>query len=209
MTSIFSKAKLYGILDTAYTAPEAWPVLLPKLIRGGVQIVQVRAKDLKPDEIVAHTLKIKPLLKEACVPLIMNDFPELVPLVGADGCHVGQDDMTVAEARKLTGRATIVGKSTHSLEQAIAAEAEGADYIGVGPIFSTPTKPTYTAVGLELIKGVSERVKIPQFCIGGIKLENLPQVVSSGAKGVVIVSGLLTADDPEPYARSVRNLLDS
>jgi thiamine-phosphate pyrophosphorylase len=105
------------------------------------------------------------------------------------------------------GRPIIVGKSTHSVEQAVAAEREGADYIGFGPIFSTPTKPDYPPVGLSQIREVHERVSIPVFCIGGIKLENLGQVIAAGAERVVIVSGLLHADDVAGYARDARCLL--
>ncbi|MFL6527658.1 MAG: thiamine phosphate synthase, partial [Chthoniobacterales bacterium] len=144
---------------------------------------------------------------ERDVPLIVNDHPEVAHDIGADGVHVGQDDMSVAEARAEIGADAVVGKSTHSIAQAIAAASEGADYIGFGPLFSTPTKPDYQPIGLTDIAEVHRRVTIPIFCIGGIKLENLEQVIAFGARRVVIVSGLLTAADIADYARRAKQLL--
>jgi thiamine-phosphate pyrophosphorylase len=124
------------------------------------------------------------------------------------GVHVGQDDDSIETVRALVKRPIVVGKSTHSIEQAVAAEREGADYIGFGPIFSTPTKPDYPPIGLDQIREVHERVSIPIFCIGGIKLQNLPHLIAAGAKRVVIVSGLLQADDIAGYAHSCKELLN-
>src|SRR5437868_13982124 len=115
--------------------------------------------------------------------------------VEVQGVHVRQDDDSIKKVRAQIKRPIVVGKSTHSIEQAVAAEREGADYIGFGPIFSTPTKPDYSPIGLEQIREVHKRVSIPIFCIGGIKSENLVQVIAAGAKRVVIVSGLLQATD--------------
>ena len=135
-------------------------------------------------------------------------------LLGAQGAHVGQDDFSVADARWRAGRALagevtlpIIGKSTHSLAQAMAAETEGADYIGFGPLFATPTKPGRPAIGLDEIRKAHERARIPIFCIGGIKLENLEAVIAAGARRVVIVSGLLQAADLAGYARRVKAML--
>jgi len=203
------EAVLYGILDTGYSEPSAWPDLLEKLIRGGVQILQVRAKNSSPSEIVAWSRALRPVLDRHPVPLIINDYPELVAPCLADGCHIGQDDMMVSEARERAGQECIVGKSSHSVEQALSAAGEGPDYLGFGPLFPTPTKPTYQAIGPDLIQRADPLLKVPYFCIGGIKLENLPQVIAAGAKRVVIVSGLLLAESPEEYARSARKLLAS
>jgi thiamine-phosphate pyrophosphorylase len=145
------------------------------------------------------------------VPFIINDFPELVPSVGADGAHVGQDDLAVSDARWRAGRAlagevpaVIIGKSTHSVEQAVAAAESGADYIGFGPLYPTPTKAGRPAIGLEQIHRVHELVQIPIFCIGGVKLENLDAVLEAGAKRVVIVSGILQAPDISTYCGEVK-----
>jgi len=137
-----------------------------------------------------------------------------VPSVGADGAHVGQDDLAVDDARWRAGRALagevplpIIGKSTHSIEQAVAAAEAGADYIGFGPLFPTPTKAGRPAIGLSDIARVHELVKIPIFCIGGIKLANLPEVIAAGARRVVVVSGILQAPDITAHCREIRGML--
>ncbi len=124
-----------------------------------------------------------------------------------EGVHVGQDDDAIAHARHKACREVLVGKSTHGLEQAIAAHREGADYIGFGPIFATPTKPDYQPIGVNGIKRVHHEVSVPIFCIGGIKIDNLGQVIAAGAKRVAIVSGLLKAPDIAKYARACKALL--
>ena len=128
---------------------------------------------------------------------------------GADGAHVGQDDVSVAEARALAGEHAIIGKSTHSLAQALAAQREGPDYIGFGPLFATPTKPDYPPIGLNEITPAQRLVSLPVFCIGGIKRENLSGVLAAGAQRVVIVSGILRAPDPQAYCQACRDLLAS
>ncbi len=138
----------------------------------------------------------------------MNDHPHLVPKCHAQGTHVGQDDLSVAEARKLAGDDAIVGKSTHSLAQARAALQEQPDYIGFGPLFATRTKPDYTPIGIDEIRRVQEEVSIPVFCIGGINLGNLREVVAAGARRVVIVSGILQAENPQAYCEECRRILN-
>lgn len=203
-----SKARLYGILDTGYSEPSDWPRLAGELIRGGVGILQIRAKQSTQDEIIHWTRAVLAVTQPAGVPLIINDHPALVPLTGVEGCHIGQDDGTVAHARALAGAAALVGKSTHSLGQAEDTAKEAPDYIGFGPIFATATKPDYIPIGPEQIRSMTERIQLPAFCIGGIKRENTAQLAALGARRVVIVSGLLLAPDPAAYARSVLALLD-
>jgi thiamine-phosphate pyrophosphorylase len=169
----------------------------------------LRAKNHSPAEIEKLAVELRPVLSECGVPLIINDHPEIARNVRADGVHLGQDDLPIAEARKVVGQECAVGKSTHSIDQAIRAFHEGADYIGFGPIFATATKPDYPPIGLDDIAKVHESVRIPIFCIGGIKLDNLAKVMEAGAHRVVIVSGLLQASDPAEYARSAKRLLTS
>jgi thiamine-phosphate pyrophosphorylase len=204
--------RLYGILDLGYVAATAACDTVKRMIDGGVDILQLRAKNLPVEEIEQIGLQIEPLTSAAGVPLIINDHPEIVPVIGAQGVHVGQDDRTVADARWRAGRALagevpppIIGKSTHSVEQAVAAAAEGADYIGFGPLYATPTKPGRPAIGLNDIRRVHELVSIPIFCIGGIKLENLSSVLAAGAKRVVVVSGILQAADIAAYCRALKS----
>jgi thiamine-phosphate pyrophosphorylase len=202
-----SECYLYGILDRGYVASERFEFVTDQLIRGGVDVLQLRAKNLPRPEIAALVERILPIAKQPGVPLIINDYPDLLQEVDADGCHIGQEDHSVAEARRLAGRLCIVGKSTHSIAQARSAESEGADYIGFGPLFATATKPTASAIGLDDIRPVHGCVKIPIFCIGGVKRSNLHQVRAAGAKRVCIVSDLLLAEDIGAQARELKALL--
>jgi thiamine-phosphate pyrophosphorylase len=209
-------ALLYGILDLGYVRRDEIESVAQKLCAGGVDVLQLRAKDYDDLEVEAMAREIESITQAAGVPLILNDFPELVPPIGAQGAHVGQEDRAVEDARWRAGRAlagevppVIIGKSTHSVPQAIAAAAEGADYIGFGPLFATPTKPGRPAIGLEDIRAVHEKVSVPIFCIGGIKPENLDKVLDAGARRVVIVSGLLQAPDIEATTRAVKAKLVS
>lgn len=209
------RARLYGIIDLGYVAPSAVESVAEQMCAGGVDVIQLRAKGMPDYEIEALANRIAPIAQGAGVPFIINDHPELVPSVGADGAHVGQEDFSVADARWRAGRALggevpppIIGKSTHSLAQAIAAAEEGADYIGFGPLYPTPTKAGRPSIGLGEIARVHELVHIPIFCIGGVKLGNLDAVLAAGARRVVIVSGILQAPDIAAYCGKVGERLD-
>jgi thiamine-phosphate pyrophosphorylase len=177
------------------------------MIDGDVDLLQLRAKKHSVGEIVDLVAKLHVITLAAGTPLIVNDHAEVAAQIPIEGVHVGQDDDAIAHARKKAGRAILIGKSTHSLEQAVSAQREGADYIGFGPIFATPTKPDYQPIGLTGIKRVHHEVNVPIFCIGGIKIDNLGQVIAAGAKRVAIVSGLLKAPDIGEYARAVKAML--
>ena len=198
---------LYAIIDLGYASAENATAILEKLVAGGIDIVQLRGKNRSLDELSVLAEQLLQLTMSAKIPLIANDHAEMARRVEVQGVHVGQDDDSIEKVRAQIKRPIVVGKSTHSIEQAVAAEREGADYIGFGPIFSTPTKPDYSPIGLADIREVHERVSIPIFCIGGIKSENLAQVIDAGAKRVVIVSGLLQANDIAEYARACKRLL--
>lgn len=189
------RARLYGLLDLGYLTENEVPDTAARLLDGGVGLIQLRAKTFPPAAIAAIAFRVAPLCRERNIPFLLNDHPQLVPETGADGVHVGQDDLPVSQARALAGPGALVGKSTHSLSQARAAAAEGADYLGFGPLFATPTKAEYPPIGLDDIATVGTQVPQPVFCIGGIKRENLAQVLAAGARRVVIVSGLLKAAD--------------
>jgi thiamine-phosphate pyrophosphorylase len=202
-----ANAFLYGIIDLGYVSPEKAPGILEKLIAGGIDIVQLRGKNYSIDDLSLLAEKLLRLTAPAGIPLIANDHAQIAQRVDVQGIHLGQNDESIAAVRRQLERPIIVGKSTHSAKQATNAEGEGADYIGLGPIFSTPTKPDYPPIGLSQIHEVSKRVSVPVFCIGGIKLENLGQVLAAGAKRVVIVSGLLQANDVVAYTRACKKLL--
>jgi thiamine-phosphate pyrophosphorylase len=199
--------RLYGILDMGYVAPSETIRVAIEMLEGGVEILQLRAKDFQPDQILKLALPLVPICKSFGVPLIINDHPEVVVESGADGVHVGQDDILVSEARALIGPDKIVGLSTHSLLQAKSALQEKPDYIGFGPLFSTPTKPDYTSIGTSRISEVHRLVPLPIYCIGGIKMENLPEVLAAGAQRVAIVSGILKAEKIVDYCRTCRATL--
>jgi len=178
------------------------------MIKGGVDLVQLRGKGRSIEELVDLAAALHELTVRSSTPLIVNDHVEIAIKVPVEGVHVGQDDYAVAAVRRRVDREILVGKSTHSINQALAAQREGADYIGFGPIFATPTKPDYQPIGLNEIEGVHRDVVLPIFCIGGIKIDNLKQVITAGARRVAIVSGLLQAPDIAEYARTCKNLLD-
>lgn len=206
---ILKRCRLYGIIDLGYVEASEALKTTAAMISGGVDVIQLRGKGRNVSELAALAGTLHKLTRPAGIPLVINDHPSVASDVGAEGVHVGQDDLSVTAAREIAGPDRIVGKSTHSLEQAERAAGAGADYIGFGPLFATPTKADYAPIGLEDIARVHERVAIPIFCIGGIKLANLPAVLAAGARRVVIVSEMLQAHDVADYARTARSLLIS
>jgi thiamine-phosphate pyrophosphorylase len=192
-----SSCFLYGILDLGHVTVDDVATVTAQLVRGGVDILQLRAKEHSKVEIVRCAQAMLPQTKAGGIPLIINDYPDLLREVDADGCHVGQEDFSVAEARDLAGRICIVGRSTHSTEQARTAQRERADYIGFGPLFPTATKPSAKEIGLSEIRTLHEQVQLPIFVIGGVKLRNLGEIIHAGARRVCMVSDLLLATDVE------------
>ncbi len=199
--------RLYGILDLNYVTESDAERVTAAMIEGGVDLIQLRAKKSSVAQIVDLAGRVHKMTAPAGIPLIVNDHAEVVAQVPVEGVHVGQDDDSIATARDKAGRKIIVGKSTHNLEQASSSLGEGADYIGFGPIFATPTKPDYKPIGMENIKRVHTNVAVPIFCIGGIKIDNLGEVMAAGARRVAVVSGLLKAADIAKYARGCKALL--
>jgi thiamine-phosphate pyrophosphorylase len=202
-------ARLYGILDLGYVPDSEARAVARGLLDGGVQVLQLRAKGRNPAEILPLARELATTCRQAGVPFILNDYAELVASAGADGAHVGQEDISVADARAAAGAGAIIGKSTHSPAQARAAIDEKPDYIGFGPLFATPTKPDYAPIGTADIASVTASTPVPVFCIGGIKPDNLAGVIARGARRVVIVSGLLLAENIVETCRSCRKLLDA
>ena len=201
--------RLYGILDLSYIDILDAPRVAKSMIDGDVDLIQLRGKRQPLGQLADLAGQLHEITSPFSVPLVVNDYAEIAKHVTVEGVHVGQDDDAVAVVRQKVGRPVVVGKSTHSLEQAIAAQREGADYIGFGPIFATPTKPDYKPIGLKDIKRVHVDVSLLIFCIGGIKIDNLAEVIAAGARRVAIVSGLLKAPDIAGYARACKKLLSS
>lgn len=201
--------RLYAILDLGYVAESDRVTAALKLIAGGADVLQLRAKGRDLGEIRDVAKEIFPICRAAGVPFIINDYPELAAELDADGVHIGQDDGPSAAAREVVGSRKIIGRSTHSLAQARAALDQGFDYIGFGPLFPTPTKLGRPGIGLADIAAMQSDVgsAIPAFCIGGIKRANLPEVIAAGARRVVIVSDLLTAEDVKSATREAREII--
>jgi thiamine-phosphate pyrophosphorylase len=202
-----ANARLYGILDLGYVETSDAARIVEQMIEGGVDLIQLRGKEKSISEVMELSAELHELTVQSFTPLIVNDYAEIARQVPVEGVHVGQDDDPIEIVRQKAAREILVGKSTHSLEQAGAAQREGADYIGFGPIFATPTKPDYTPIGLQNIRRVHAEVNLPIFCIGGINIDNLQSVIDAGARRVVMVSALLKAHNIVDYARCATDML--
>lgn len=173
-------------------------------LRGGVTLVQLREKGACGREFFAEAEKLLALCRRYGVPLIINDRSDIALAVGADGVHLGQDDLPLPRARRLLGENSIIGISVHSVEEARAAETGGADYIGVGAVFLTGTKKDAKALGLARLRAIRAACRLPIVGIGGINAGNYADVREAGAQGAAIVSGILSADDIEGEVRKIK-----
>ena len=198
-------ARLYLVCDTRPGGRALADVLAPALA-GGVDIVQLRDKRAARDELLAAAAIARDLCDEAGALLILNDHPELVAEAGADGCHVGQDDMEAAAARALAGADALVGQSTHFPDE--VAGATDADFIGVGPVYATPTKPGRHPVGVELVRFAAFHAPVPFFAIGGIDSTTVEDVVAAGARRIAVVRAITEAADPGAAAAQLRASLE-
>jgi thiamine-phosphate pyrophosphorylase len=200
LTERLRRARLYLVIDA-----NAAERVVPAALEGGVDIVQLREKSFTDDDLVARGVRLRALCDQHDALLIVNDRPDLALACGADGVHVGQDDMPLEEARAIVGDDLIVGISTHSPEQIEEALGSTADYLGVGPVYSTPTKPGRPAVGLELVRHAAEHAGAkPWFAIGGIDNANASEVAAAGATRIAVVRAIRDADDPRAAAAGLK-----
>jgi thiamine-phosphate pyrophosphorylase len=205
--------KLYTFVDTAYLHGRAPEVIAQQLCDGGSDLIQLRAKNSSPDEIRAMAEKILPVLLRANVGLIINDHLEIAREVGADICHLGQEDFfdaghTHVDRLKIQNSKFKIGLSTHASAQAQRAVDAGADYIAIGPVFATGTKPTAKPVTLEYVRWAAANVSVPWFAIGGINLQTLAEVLAAGARRICVVSAILNAPDVAKACAKFRRRLD-
>jgi thiamine-phosphate pyrophosphorylase len=206
-------AKLYLVCDAKPGGRELPDVIRPA-IAGGVEVVQLREKELGDEELVAVANASHALCERLGALLIVNDRPLVARESGADGLHVGQDDMPVAQAREIVGPELLIGLSTHApgeIDAASPAAEDGTplvDYIGVGPVHETPTKLGRPAVGVELVEYAASHAKVPFFAIGGLNASNLGEVLAAGATRAVVLRAIADAADPEAAARELRGQLD-
>ncbi|MDD5252379.1 MAG: thiamine phosphate synthase [Candidatus Omnitrophica bacterium] len=184
---LLKKSLLYLILDKPGFA---------KLSSCGVGIIQLRDKLSAKSQVLKSAVKLSQLLSRTKTLFIVNDYIYLALLSGADGVHLGQGDLPLKQARLLLGKDKIIGISCHNLKQALKAQKEGADYIGIGPVYSTATKPEYRPIGLRVLRQLKGKIRIPYFAIGNVNEANLGQITACGARRIAVVRAILKADNP-------------
>ena len=198
---------LYAVTDRAWLGGRTLAEQVSDAIDGGATIVQLREKSMPRDELVAEAREICALCHSRGIPFIINDDAELARLVGADGVHVGLDDLDIAAAREIIGEKGIIGASAHSVEEALAAERAGADYLGVGAVFGSSTKTNARPLALETLRDITAAVSIPVVAIGGVTRSNLPRLADSGIAGAALVSAIFAAADIKAECRALREML--
>jgi thiamine-phosphate pyrophosphorylase len=196
-----ARARLYLVCDRRPAN------FLRAALAGGVDLVQLRDKTATDDDLRAAAETFRSCCDEAGALFLLNDRPDLAVASGADGVHLGQDDMEPARAREIVGDALIVGRSTHSAAQIDAAT--GVEYIAVGPVHATPTKPGRPAVGLEPVRHAAAHARVPWFAIGGLDAANVGETIAAGARRVVVVRAITESADPQAAARALRGALDA
>lgn len=207
---LLNNKKLYLVTNSdGFESDDKFLDAVASALSGGVDIVQLREKKSNAKRIIELGHKIRQLTSEYNALFIINDRVDIAKIVKADGVHLGQDDIEIDYAKEILGNDKIIGISTHEPKQAIKAVEDGADYIGVGPVFETPTKPGRKSVGLEYVKWASENiVDIPFFAIGGINKENVFKVVDSGAKNIAVVRAIMNANSPKNAALEFKQILN-
>jgi len=199
-------AKLYVLLSRP-RARGSLRELARAAIAGGADAIQLREKGVADDEMLALAAELRELTDETGRIFIVNDRPDVAAIVGADGVHLGQHDLPIADARRLLRQGAVVGRSSHSLAQAKAAVNEGADYVSVGPVFDTPTKDAGPPVGLELVAEVARCVSLPVVAIGGITAETAGAVAAAGARIIAVSSAVCSVDDPQAAAEKIKRAM--
>ncbi|MCD6300435.1 MAG: thiamine phosphate synthase [Dehalococcoidales bacterium] len=198
---------LYAIIDTQVIKERNSTEVASQIIQGGAKIIQLRDKILNKKDLLPIAQQLKNLCAEHNVLFIVNDYLDIALAADADGLHLGQEDLPIKAARKLLPIDKILGCSTHTVEQAKTAEAEGADYIGVGSIYPTPSKETATVVGLDTLRQVRQTISLPIVAIGGINQNNAAEVMATGADAVAVISAVLQAVSPQEAARQIADKL--
>ena len=201
---------LYLVTDRTLSRGRSTIEIVKAALSGGITCVQLREKACSTREFIAEARIIQPLLAEREIPLIINDRLDVALAVGADGVHLGQSDMHISDARRIGGDRLIIGVSAESIEDAVEAERNSADYIGISPVFSTPTKTdTAPPLGLAGVAKIRELVGIPIVGIGGINRDNAASVTATGADGIAVVSAIVSADDPGAASAELNAIIAS
>ena len=197
---------LYAVTDRAWVGRQSLYEQIEAAINGGATCIQLREKKLGEIEFLKEATEISALCKSRGVPLIINDNVDIAVKCGADGVHVGQDDMSVAQVRRIVGSKMIIGASAHSVEEALEAVKNGADYLGAGAVFATSTKSDTNILPMETLKDICRAADVPVVAIGGINKENIMKLSGSGVDGVALVSAVFSADDIEQECRLLLKL---
>lgn len=199
---------LYAVTDRAWTGKQTLMEQVEDAIKGGVTCVQLREKELEDEAFLAEAIEMKEICSRYHVPFIINDDVEVAIKCGADGIHVGQKDMEAGNVRALVGKNMMIGVSVQTVEQALAAQNAGADYLGVGAVFTTTTKLDANAVSHKTLKEICETVSIPVVAIGGINKSNILELSDTGVDGVALVSAIFAAEDIKSECVLLRSLSD-
>ena len=201
--------RLYAVTDRSWLKPgETLAEVVETLLKAGVTCVQMREKGAEDALILQEARELKALCHRYGVPFLVNDRPDLAQAVGADGVHVGQEDTGLTEARNLLGPNALLGGSAHTVEEALAAQAAGADYLGCGAVFGSGTKHNVSQMPLETLTAICQAVDIPVVAIGGVSLDSLPLLAGTGIAGVAVISGLFAAEDKTEAAQAFLKQLE-
>lgn len=201
--------RLYAVTDRAWTGKMTLPEQVEAALQGGATCVQLREKSLDPDAFLAEARAMAALCRRYGVPFLVNDNLDIALASGADGVHVGQDDLPVEEVRRRVGSRMIVGVSAHNVREALAAQAGGADYLGAGAVFGTATKKNVTPLARQTLCDICRAVQIPVVAIGGVGPDNLMQLAGTGVAGAAVVSAIFGAPDITAACRHLRALSDA
>lgn len=201
MNDIRKMMKLYAVTDRAWTGKQTLFEQAEAAMRGGITCLQLREKNMDKDEFLKEALEMKDLCRSYNVPLIINDDPYIAVKSGADGVHIGQKDMSLKEAREITGNGMIIGVTAALPELAVKAEKEGADYIGSGAVFGSSTKADAKPLSHDVLREITASVNIPVVAIGGITRDNMIKLAGTGIAGAALVSAIFSADDIEAECR--------
>ena len=199
---------LYAVTDRAWTGKMSLYEQVEAALKNGATCVQLREKELDEESFLKEAMEIGRLCREYGVPFIINDNVEIAVQCGADGIHVGQEDMTVAEVRRRVGDSMMIGVSAHTVEEAREAVAGGADYLGLGAVFNTSTKSDVENMSAGMLKAICDAVDVPTVAIGGISAKNIHLLHGSGIDGVAVVSAIFAADDPGKATAELRILAE-
>jgi thiamine-phosphate pyrophosphorylase len=204
---LLSGIQLYVIADKKMCRGKDLVGIVRQAIYGGAQMIQYRDKESEDSVFLELALQLQGVCRNGDVPFIVNDRVDVARQINAEGVHMGDEDLSVKEARAALGSDKIVGRTARTVQQATAAEREGADYVGLGPVFPTDSKQIDGPIGLEVVRSASEALKIPIFAIGGINLSNLDQLLEAGGRRIAVISAVVLANDVKSSARRLRERL--